>query len=85
VAAVSYESILRARETRTAARSLRAEAAELRTRTQEARRARSDAVNRFREEQERAEATVSSLGTWPYWAPATRELWDVLVLVPEAA
>lgn len=85
MAQVSFQVVLRARATRAAAEESRLESMRLRSEARARRGATrlvEDEVARLRERQH---ALDQSLGTWPYWAPATRELWHTLVPLPDAA
>ena len=74
--------VLDSRRARARARLARSDAAGLRIANREQREARRTLVGEVEEVFARHDAIASGLGTWPYWAPPSRELWTVLVSVP---
>ena len=81
---MSYDVVLRARATRVAARKSRLQAAQARADSRAQRRLSRMVESAIEDSRARREEALQQLGTWPYWAPPSRELWDVLVLVSAA-
>jgi hypothetical protein len=74
----------RAVRIRAESRLLRAQAREVRHAARDTQRAHGLVTHDVTEQLERRNRTMSALGTWPYWAPATPELFSVLVVAQPA-
>lgn len=75
----------RALRIRAESRLLRAQAREVRHAARDTSRAHRRVAREIAEQRERRNRMMSALGTWPYWAPATPELLNVLVVAERAA
>jgi hypothetical protein len=83
MAPLSPNPFARAQAIKDDSRRLREQAAANRRVTRDGRRAYQTAMRNLSAGLERHRHASMRLGTWPYYAPATRELLKVLVVPPE--
>lgn len=81
MAQVNYAALLRAHRIQAEAHTLRVEATAIRQAAREACRRHNLVVDDVAEQFDRRNRALA-LGTWPYWAPASRDLLRVLVPSP---
>jgi hypothetical protein len=77
---MSYRIMHRALRVRAESRRLRAEAVDVRQAARDTCRVGHAVSSDFAYQLERRDRASSALGTWPYWAPATPDLMNVLVV-----